>query len=286
MADYPSFAVLPKTGAIEVTWTLAAQYGTIDRINFFLERSGYYTELRLFFQSVQQVFTLPAVPEGGWTLIAMSASGATGNSNGASSTLTVGAGATTEINLDDDTDAAIAEDLVGIAASSTLLNRSNSYSWLGDAETYFNTRYGASAWAGLAASAKEDILITAASVIDNAFKYVGSRLDSGQTLEFPRFLRRGDLSNADDMRFIPREVFEAVMEQAWSIYNSGKPESDRKQLQAEGVSSISIGRVSESYLLGAGEGPNINAFAKDKLKKWIARTQDYNGAFSPYETHS
>lgn len=277
MADFPSFAILEKTGAIEPT-IVPSDTSDIDRINFYIERSGKYTELRQFFQKLQQTFSLPAVSEGTWTITAITASGSSAV-EGATASVVVTAGATVAVTL-------TAATGFSAPSGSTLLNRGNSYSWLGDAEGYFNTRYGASAWAALSDSDKEYLLVTATSVIDNAYRYVGSRLDAGQLLEFPRFLRRGKINIADNMRFIPREVFEATCEQAWHIYNEGKPDSDRKQLQIEGMAHISIGRVSETYLRGSLSLPNISAFAKDKLNFWISRTRKYDGAYSPYDPKS
>jgi hypothetical protein len=273
MADFPSFAVLPKTGDIQPT-IVPSDTDAISTINFYLERSGYHTEHRKFYQKLMQTFSLPEVPEGDWTLTVITATGSSAV-EGATASVTVTAGATIEVTLTAAT---------GFTApsGSTLLNRGNSYAWLGDAEGYFETRYGASGWAALSDTDKEYLLITSTGLIDRAFRFVGQKLDDGQQLAFPRFVRRGAISAVDDMRFIPREVFEAVCEQAWYIYNEGKPDSDRKQLQAEGVSHISIGRVSETYLGDSRMLANINAFAKDKLNHWISRVRKYDGAYSPY----
>ncbi|MCK5640804.1 MAG: hypothetical protein KAJ19_08405, partial [Gammaproteobacteria bacterium] len=158
----------------------------------------------------------------------------------------------------------------------------NSYALIGDANGFFDQRYGASAWSGLTDAVKESLLITATMDLDRAFEYNGIKLDGGQALEFPRFLRRGALDTADSQRFIPREVMEATCEQAWSIYGKGKPDSSRKDLQAEGLAHISLGRVSESYVSGARKLPSLCSRSMDKLRPWITSTKKF-GAFSPYD---
>jgi hypothetical protein len=279
MADFPSYATLPETGDIQVTF-VPSDVTTIDRINFYLELSGYNTEQRLFFQKLQQEFALNEVPAGTWTLTAIASSGAppTASSaasatDGASASVVVTAGATIEVTMGTAASGQVAP------SATTLLNRGNSYAWREDADTYFNTRFGASAWAALSDANKDSLLITAAAQLDQTFNFVGLKLDSGQQLEFPRFFRRGALVEADDMRFIPREVFEAVCEQALFVNTTGDILSERAQLQAEGVSSIGYGRAQEAYREGA--RPFINAVARERLETWIARTFKFN-SFSPY----
>ena len=279
MADFPSWATLPKTGAIQPTF-VPSDVTTIDRINFYLELTGYNTEQRLFFQTLQQTFSLSEVPVGTWTLTALASSGdspAASAGQGASASVTVTAGVTTAVTM-----AAAATGFTA-PATTTLLNRGNSYGWRGDAETYFNTRYGASAWAALSDANKDALLMTATASIDRSFNYIGSKLDSGQLLEFPRFFRRGSINTADEMRFIPREVFEAACEQALFTYNQGGITSERAQLQADGVTQIGYGRAQESY--GGGHMANISHVARERLADWIAKTYRFN-SFSPYVEHS
>ena len=163
MADYPSYATLDETGAVQVTF-VPSDTDAIDRVNFYLERSGYYKELRQFFQKLQQTFTLSDIPAGTWTLTAVAATGSSAV-EGSSASITITAGETLEQSM------ASPSSAIGAVTGTTLLNRGNSYSWLGDAEGYFNTRYGASAWAGLSDAVKEQLLITATAQIDTAFTF-------------------------------------------------------------------------------------------------------------------
>lgn len=273
MPDFPSYATLAKTGDIEPT-IVPSDINAIDRINFYLERSGFHTELREFFQKIQQTFSLPAVSEGVWTLTAITASGSSAV-EGASASVSVTAGTNSLVTLTAAT---------GFTApsGSTKLNRGNTYAWLGDAEGYFQNRYGASAWSGLSNSDKEQLLITAVADIDRALRFKGKILDVGQMLSFPRFLRRGALVDPDDMRFIPREIMEATLEQAWFIYNQGKPGSFRKDMQADGVEMIRMGRVTEKYNTAFADRPKITQRAHEKLFNWLDRTHEFP-SFSEYD---
>lgn len=273
MPDFPSFALLDKTGAIQPT-IVPSDATAIDSIKFYLERSGYHTELRKFFQVLQQTFSLSEVPAGSWTLTAITASGSSAV-EGASATVTVTASETAIVTL---TAATGFSDPTG----STQLNRGNSYAWLGDAKGYFDNRFGASAWDALSDSDKESLIITATADIDRTLRFHGKKLDSGQLLSFPRFLRRGEIIDPNDMRFIPREIMEGMLEQAWMINNNGSPDSKRKDLQAEGVTSLSMGRVSENYDSSYVDRPKIAARAMEKLYHWIQRTHEF-GSFSEFD---
>lgn len=283
MADFPAYKTLPQTGDIVVTFT-PSDVSAIDRISFFLELSGYNVEQRLFFQKLEQEFLLNSVPVGTWTLTALATSGAASAAtaatatDGASASVTVSAGVTTEVTM------AAAATGQTAPSGSTLLNRSNSYAWREDADTYFNSRFGGSAWAALSDATKDYLLITSTAQIDRTYNFIATKLDSGQELEFPRFFRRGAINTADEMRFIPREVFEATCEQALFINTKGDITSNRAQLQAEGVKSIGYGRAQESYQDG-GRRPVISAEAQFRLQTWISRTKKF-GAFSPYVEHS
>ncbi|MCK5609585.1 hypothetical protein KAR91_47360, partial [Candidatus Pacearchaeota archaeon] len=123
MADFPSYKTLELTGAIQPTF-VPSDVSAIDKIEFYLERSGYGTELRKFFQKIEQTFSLPEVVVGTWTLTAIGASGSSAV-EGASATVIVSAGQTFAV--------AMASPATGYTApsGSTLLNRGNSYALIG-----------------------------------------------------------------------------------------------------------------------------------------------------------
>ena len=273
MTDYPSYATLPETGSIQPTF-VPTNTALIDRVVFYLERTGYPVEMREFFQKLQQVFSLSDVPNGIWTLTAIGASGASAIC-GASASVTVASGLTTEVTMP------TAASGFTAPTGATRINRSNSYAFVEDADTYFAGRYGGSAWSALAYATREQLLITATAQIDQ-LRFVGQKLDAGQKLEFPRFLRRGNLSLDDDQRFIPREIFEATCEQAFHMNSLGGVISERAQLQAEGITSISIGRVSESYSGGATGTRQLAAIALQRVDAWISRKTNLSASYSPY----
>jgi len=84
----------------------------------------------------------------------------------------------------------------------------------------------------------------------------GRKTDLHQPLAFPRY---------PDTE-IPEAVKEACCEEALAILESGN--SQRRKLQQEGVQSITLGSMSETYIAGAGRGM-LSQEAKELLRPWL-----------------
>jgi hypothetical protein len=130
-----------------------------------------------------------------------------------------------------------------------------SYVSLAEANEYFSSRLHADAWAEASDADKEKALAMAAKAIDRQ-PLKGKKTDAGQILAFPRY--------PDEE--IPEAVKEACCEEALAILESGN--SQRRKLQKEGVQSLTLGNMSETYAAGAGKGL-LSQEAKELLQPWL-----------------
>jgi len=133
---------------------------------------------------------------------------------------------------------------------------SNSYVTRQEAVNYFQLGIHpqGEVWAKLSAEDQESLLIQATRIIDMQ-KIKGVKSDTttssgvpAQALRFPR-AQDTDASGY----FIPVKVKEACYEQA--LYLTQQDEGTRQTLRAAGVTSVTIGDVSESYSNPAGLSP-------------------------------
>ena len=84
----------------------------------------------------------------------------------------------------------------------------------------------------------------------------GWKSQEAQALAFPRY------PDAE----IPETVKEATFEEALALLERGN--SQRRKLQAEGVTSMSLGGLSETYAPRAGKGL-LSQEAKELLRPWL-----------------
>lgn len=117
----------------------------------------------------------------------------------------------------------------------------NSYLTVADADTILNLRLGIGSWTDASTDDKGRALIMATRDIDTN-RFLGERVSYSQILEWPRTYQR---EPADQ---IPRDVQFATAEQAlWILQNSASGgRSDRQQLAAQGVTSYTVGNLSET----------------------------------------
>lgn len=119
-----------------------------------------------------------------------------------------------------------------------LIVGTNTYLTLEEANTYFESRLYNTAWLNASADDKEKALIMATQKIDNldnsGFGFIDSKYDISQKLEFPR---------TDGI--VPEKVKKAACEEALAILSRGN--SKRTQLIEQGVTSFSLGDMSESF---------------------------------------
>ena len=150
----------------------------------------------------------------------------------------------------------------------------DSYVTFDEAEAFAAGIYGANAWAGLSDADKARCLITAARSID-ALMLKGRKLSSDQRMEFPRVIIEhapawSELyEGADTDEVVPQSVKDAQVLEAVSIASSGGGDSQRARLQREGVTSISIGSLSESYGGVAATGRLRSDEAHKLMGRWI-----------------
>lgn len=129
------------------------------------------------------------------------------------------------------------------------------YATVEEATTYFASRLHAEAWTSASAADKGKALSMATQAIDRQ-PLKGSKSDSAQTLGFPRY---------PDTE-VPQAVKDATCEEALALLERG--DSQRRKLQAEGVTSMSIGGLSETYAAGSGRGL-LSQEARELLRPWL-----------------
>lgn len=148
----------------------------------------------------------------------------------------------------------------------------NSYIDIDNADAYFAIRYGAEAWAELSNEVKDKLLITATQRIDR-LPLKGRKYVYTQTLNFPRYLdycyfnEQSYIGSLTNSGIIPTEVEKATCEEAFALLNTEAIK--RQELQRQGVSSFSIGKLSESYSGSKSLSFLVSQDAKDLLKSWI-----------------
>ncbi len=138
----------------------------------------------------------------------------------------------------------------------------NSYIDVEEASGYFAGRLHAESWTGADDSTKEAALKQATRAIDRQL-FKGRKADLAQTLAFPRY--------PDEEA--PDIVKDACCEEALALLERGN--SQRGKLQAEGVTSITIGSVSETYADGISGGSGalgrglLSQEARELLRPWL-----------------
>lgn len=127
-----------------------------------------------------------------------------------------------------------------------------------EAETYFAGRLHVDPWTEAGDSDKQVALTMATRAIDR-LQLRGRKADPEQGLAFPRH------PNAD----VPMAVKDACCEEALALLERGK--SQRKVLQAEGVVSVTVGSVSETYAGGGSAVARglLSLEACELLRPWL-----------------
>lgn len=159
----------------------------------------------------------------------------------------------------------------------------NAYSDMEEADAYFAARLYADAWTQASADDRARALITGTSSIDGMM-LAGVPASSTQAMGFPRILPfRPDsglyyqpiMGASGAAAFfpaaviestVPQAVKEACFEEALALLKYG--DSERVRLQDEGVTAISIGKLSESY--GARRG-KLSSAALDLMRPFLLR---------------
>lgn len=159
----------------------------------------------------------------------------------------------------------------------------NSYISVEDATNYFADRLYSDAWTNSAADDKAKALIMATKRIDRQ-KIRGIKAASDQTLEFPRAMYAyGDAFPQPVVGAhygygpgwiaesgVSQNVLDAVCEEAIALLAGGATANQRAELQAQGVKSFSIGKLSETFRTGAGGERLLSLEAKQLLQRYLS----------------
>lgn len=134
-------------------------------------------------------------------------------------------------------------------------------------ETYLSDEVERTTWESLSDTDKEILLKRATRDIDTLmFRGTQVQLKSVQLLKFPRVI---DCIIVEINNYIKGAcVFQAI-----SYKTSSKSKSNlRKELQSQGVTSVSIGKISESYDIGSSKKlVEINSDSLAYLDRYIAK---------------
>lgn len=135
----------------------------------------------------------------------------------------------------------------------------DSYCTAEQATAYFDKHLHAAAWTAATDTQRAAALAQATRIIDRQ-AYRGTKTHPDQARAFPRY----------PANEVPQAVIDATCEVALALLDSG--DSPRRKLQAEGVTAVSIGSVSESYAPGAGRelGAGLQSNdARELLRPWL-----------------
>ncbi len=166
----------------------------------------------------------------------------------------------------------------------TLTVSTNTYISLADAKTYAATHLYVDAWTAATDDNKSIALIMATSKIDRQ-KFRGEKANYDQALNFPRAFYMGNRYNRkyglkiDNVRgigwYLESEVSQivknAVCEEAFAILKAGATANKRSELRSQGVTSFTLGSLSETYVSGMSVGEKLLSLeAKQLLSKYLA----------------
>jgi len=146
----------------------------------------------------------------------------------------------------------------------------SSYLDAASADTLAASRPTNTAWAAASSVEKLAALEEATRRIDSMVLR-GNKYDSDQALEFPRYID-GVICEWDagtQLPIVPDAVKWACLEEAITIIGAGTSGS-LKDLQEQGVQSMSIGgKLSYTFIAGAGNSGVQSAAAKRYMRKYI-----------------
>lgn len=124
-----------------------------------------------------------------------------------------------------------------------------------EAAAYFASRLHSEAWTSAVDADRQKALTMATRAIDRT-PVKGVKASYDQANQFPRY---------PDTE-IPQAVKDACCEEALALLERG--DSQRRKLQVEGVVSMNIGGLSETYAVGSGRGL-LSQEAKELLRPWL-----------------
>lgn len=124
----------------------------------------------------------------------------------------------------------------------------DSYVTLEEANRYHAIRSSAESWGELEDNEKARRLVSASDFLDVNYKFLGNKVYSGQSRQFPRTNTGGSDDNG-----IPIPIKIAVFELAL--------QSDLNQNEERKMSSVKVGPISVNYEQDRGLDTNVNRFS-------------------------
>lgn len=142
----------------------------------------------------------------------------------------------------------------------------NCYVALDEVNDYFAHRLEWEEWSAFASDRQRRAIVSATQMVER-LSLAGTPWSKTQSLHFPT---TEDVDDAGKP-YIPKQVRHAVCEQAlWLLQQHDAPELlDRATLQAQGVASVSVDGISETYA-GNGAMDGLCGAAKKLLSSYTA----------------
>ena len=116
----------------------------------------------------------------------------------------------------------------------------NSYVTVAEADAYFATSFGRTAWGGASAANKEIVLIESTRLLDLLVSWKGYVKSDTQALRWPRtYVPNIDGRYISDS-IVPKDVKNAVFELAYSLLSNGGFQASENELSKVKVGPVSI----------------------------------------------
>ncbi len=161
------------------------------------------------------------------------------------------------------------------APTVTLVEGTNTYISLANANTYMDMILSNTAWTSASENDKSKALIKATKNIDNLL-LKGIKRNTDQPLQFPRFFEKS--LNYDDIALlgteqdIPTAVAQACAEEALAILRNFSTPNIRLEFQQQGVKSVRIGNTAETYTTPSSLNSLLGTETRLLLKGYIANS--------------
>lgn len=166
----------------------------------------------------------------------------------------------------------------------------DSYVTLAEAEYFFGNQRNPEYWDDATTAEKTAVLSQAKLIIDSlplrGTRYEGPYIENGsqadpnsdgltQEAEFPRIIDGVvcDWDYGTDLPIIPQDIKNATFLISYALIEEAEAEISEGQLQAKGITSFSLGKLSMSFGAGAGEKYyGLPREAYNILRKYIEQT--------------
>ena len=172
------------------------------------------------------------------------------------------------IDTDDSNPSDMDLELGPVYEESEVVGSADAYLSDTEADALMVSRPTNASWTAATADQKNEVLKEATRRIDSLILR-GTKYEYDQSLEFPRIIDGIVVGDCDQNAVVPDQVEWACLEEAIAIIGAGTSGS-LKDLQEQGVSSMSIGgKLSYTFIAGAGNSGLQSAAAKRYMRRYI-----------------